>query len=324
MTWRLWDREERLAVAADRWLARLHKDSSPETVRKFQAWRDRDPAHAAALTEAERNWRQTGQASPIAAARARVADTQPRESHRREIAWAAVTAAILLGIGGGIALDHETHQTAVASPEFAADAAPRLVHLRDGSTVILDRGSAIAVHYTDAMRAILLTRGRARFSVAHDAAHPFVVTAGDRTVTARGTIFDVAKQPNRVTVTMLDGVVEVKRIASHAPGSTLRLTKGHVAVATGEIVDVQPAPAAPVDWARGLETLDRLSLGEILARANRQGAKPIILSDPGMSPLHLQGQLSTTDTHALAIQLASALDLDMREEPNGYVLTPKP
>ncbi len=323
MAWKVWDREERLVVAADRWLARLHKDSSPATVRKFQRWRDRHPSHRAALEQAEANWRELGGISPLAAIAARRADERAQPPYGRRFALAAAAAALILTVGGGIVLHREVRQPTNSSREVVADAVPRLVHLRDGSTVFLDAGSAIATHFAGPFRAILLERGRARFSVAHDPAHPFVVTAGDRTVTARGTVFDVVKGADRVSVTMLEGVVEVKRIASVAPTPVLRLTRGEQAIVSGAAQQVSPTPSTPDDWTRALQALDNLSLAEILTRANRSGGKPIILADPGLGPVPVQGQLATSDTRALAIQLAAALDLDLREEPGGYVLTPQ-
>src|SRR3546814_2068180 len=48
-------------------------------------------------------------------------------------------------------------------------------------------------------------QGRAMFDVAHDASRPFVVDAGLGTVTALGTRFQVQRNEDRVSVTLLEG-----------------------------------------------------------------------------------------------------------------------
>ncbi|NWM25118.1 FecR domain-containing protein, partial [Escherichia coli] len=60
-------------------------------------------------------------------------------------------------------------------------------------------------------RSINLIRGRANFIVSKDPLRPFVVAAGSREVIAVGTAFDVARQGDLVSVTMVEGKVLVRR-----------------------------------------------------------------------------------------------------------------
>src|SRR3546814_18572093 len=61
-------------------------------------------------------------------------------------------------------------------------------------------------------RDITLLAGRALFDVAKDPQRPFVVKAGDRTITALGTLFDVDVSPTELRVTLADGVVAVRPV----------------------------------------------------------------------------------------------------------------
>src|SRR3546814_7975985 len=63
---------------------------------------------------------------------------------------------------------------------------------------------------------IHLNRGRALLGVAKEPQRPFVVKAGDRTITALGTLFDVDVSPTELRVTLAEGVVAVRPVRSGA------------------------------------------------------------------------------------------------------------
>ena len=76
----------------------------------------------------------------------------------------------------------------------------RTVTLADGSQVNLSGGSAIGVDITSEERRVRLLSGEAFFDVAHDAARPFTVEAGEARIVVLGTAFDVALDPSATTV----------------------------------------------------------------------------------------------------------------------------
>ena len=108
-----------------------------------------------------------------------------RPTRRQGIALAAsLAAATVLGV---VVFDLPTR--------LAADAATgvgehRLVALADGSTVLLNTDSAIAIDY-GAQRKIRLLRGEAAFTVAPDPARPFRVETSGGSAVALGTRFIV-------------------------------------------------------------------------------------------------------------------------------------
>src|ERR1700743_1087200 len=69
----------------------------------------------------------------------------------------------------------------------------RQVQLSDGSRIWLDSDTWGRAKYTKTARPLILDHGRARFDVAHDVTRPFSVTAGQQTVIAVGTSFDVER-----------------------------------------------------------------------------------------------------------------------------------
>src|SRR3546814_1997107 len=103
------------------------------------------------------------------------------------------------------------------------------------------------------------------FDVAHDASRPFVVDAGVGTVTALGTRFQVQRNEDRVSVTLLEGAVGIAT-AGHGDARSLRLVPGqtaHYAPQTRSwTVEVTDA-AALTSWGQGFHGVgDRKKGGE--------------------------------------------------------------
>ena len=64
----------------------------------------------------------------------------------------------------------------------------RAISLEDGSTIELNTNSRVRVRLARGERRLWLEKGQAMFAVAPDKARPFLVTAGDTTVRALGTV----------------------------------------------------------------------------------------------------------------------------------------
>lgn len=81
--------------------------------------------------------------------------------------------------------------------------------LPDGSVITLGARSSVSIKFSALERDVMLTSGEALFQVAHNKARPFKVTAGNGSVTALGTEFNVLRQARRVVVTVTEGTVLV-------------------------------------------------------------------------------------------------------------------
>jgi transmembrane sensor len=86
--------------------------------------------------------------------------------------------------------------------------------LPDGSTITLNRGAKVSVHYTASERCVWLTRGEAHFAVAKAPDRPFVVSVAGVDVRAVGTAFNVRLESAAVEVLVTEGRVKMGRRAS--------------------------------------------------------------------------------------------------------------
>jgi transmembrane sensor len=86
----------------------------------------------------------------------------------------------------------------------------RRVALGDGTHVVLNAGTRIAVAYSEHLRAVLVARGEASFEVATEPHRPFHVHAGGRDFEAKSAVFDVrVVAPNRMDLMVVAGTVTV-------------------------------------------------------------------------------------------------------------------
>jgi len=108
------------------------------------------------------------------------------------------------------------------------------VALDDGTRIVLDASSQLRVAYNSAARDVALLVGQAHFKVAKDPRRPFRVHTKFAEVVAVGTAFDVVALPERTTVTLLAGRVNVRpvsgttlarrRVEALEPGEQLGIT----------------------------------------------------------------------------------------------------
>ncbi|MES2279228.1 MAG: FecR domain-containing protein [Bacteroidota bacterium] len=145
---------------------------------------------------------------------------------RRTWYWlGGVAASVLLAATIYLGFERNTRQEPAKPQNFVATMRSlndhRLIKLADGSSVTLNKNSRLTFtkEYNGKLREVTLY-GQGYFDVKHDPAKPFLVHAGNLTVTVLGTAFDVDTR-NHIAVTVTRGKVSVsdhqKLLASITP-----------------------------------------------------------------------------------------------------------
>jgi transmembrane sensor len=198
----------------------------------------------------------------------------------------------------------------------------RAIQLSDGSRVLLDRGSVLKVAFERKLRRLELASGEANFAVAHDAARPFVVKAGEREVRVLGTEFDVLRQSERLQVTVTRGTVAVGAFGEAQPdfrlgaGDQLDQRQGQPAV----VRRVEPGSAS--SWRNGVLIYRDSPLEDVAADLGRYLATPVRLG-PGTETMNFSGVLRIADGQAMVDRLGAFLPLEVRRGPDGVLLSRK-
>jgi len=218
--------------AAAAWDARLRgARASSRDHAAFQDWLKQDPEHQAAhdRLQAVLSLLRANARLPELSALRDEARGGARASRRRRLALAvsAGLAACLLLILVGLRPERRIEVAAflqggkvyVTSPDERAK-----VTLADGSVITLASNTRMLAQIGGERRDITLISGRALFDVAKDPRRPFIVKAGDRTITALGTLFDVDVSAQELRVTLAEGSVAV-RPARSASGRAQHILK---------------------------------------------------------------------------------------------------
>lgn len=327
-----------VAQAASRWALLQEAGLSPIQARALAQWLAADPAHAAALAAAQDALGRLAQhaADPaiIALRQAALAARPDPLSWRRRPRAIAATLLLLLAVPPGLLLlgrDAQdpsgpmvTRAPAVTSHYATAVGERSTVTLPDGSVMVLNTASQAELAYSAEARTVRLLKGQALFTVAHGQKAPFRVEAGDRTITAVGTVFDVRMDGKRVQVAMLEGTVRVEPRQSAAapmpvPEPVEILSAGEVLVAAGagpvrvKSEDVETLTS----WRAGLITFKDTPLVDAVAEINRYAVRPILLKDAAAGRHRLSGTFRVGDPQRFARLMTELFPLEMDKSKDG-------
>jgi transmembrane sensor len=315
--------------AAD-WFARLNsRVVTTEALKDFFAWRA-EPANSRAYAALEEVWRQAGrlEGDPDIAVALRAALDRPA-GHKTLTHWIraldrralrAIAIAGLAAVAAGLLV--LTHDLQTGVPYVSGIGEQRLITLEDGSRLRLDTNTKLRVFYDDQARRVVLARGRAFFDVAHDAARPFTVRAGETTVRALGTRFDVRRDDREVRVTLVDGRVRVDDPDDGAPGRWTLEAGQQLTVGSG---DPRPLPrrvdtAAATSWTSGRLVFRSAPLATAIAEVNRYSPRPVRLEAEGLARTQVSGVFDAGDVEAFAAAVASLFDLETTRKDDGTLV----
>lgn len=274
----------------------------------FTAWLEADAAHAAAYDDVQcalddADAVMADQDTDVAAANDNYIIVGI--SARRAWLGGAIAAALVLALTAILWLGSPGGAFHVTAPGET-----RLIALGDGSTVQMAGGSRLAVL---GPRAARLEAGQALFTIRHDDADPFVLTAGaDRLVDA-GTVFDVRLAGDVVDLAVAEGAVIVNPEAQ-----ALRVDAGERAVRRDGRYRVMAVEGAAVgEWSRGRITFEGASLAEIAAELTRSTGQNFISAD---TATRLSGSIALDTVRADPRTLGSLLGVRVSRAGDGWVI----
>jgi len=293
------------------WLVVLREEDTPQSRADFESWLATGPEHQAAWQRAQHVWGRAGILEPALRADA-VMQAVPRRRplHGMASRWLPLAAAacLLLAWAGYVA-----SSASLLADHRTARAEQRSVTLADGSQLQLGSATALSVEMEAGARIVTLYKGEAHFSVAPDAARPFIVRAAGGETRALGTAFDVKTlgDAGGAVVTVTEHAVAVK-----APdGGTVRANEGQQVrygssgVSEARAVDVSAATA----WRRNRLVFYDAPLAEVVADLERHRTGRILITDERLKALPVTAVFDTAQTDAAIETIASRLPVKLRQ-----------
>ncbi len=313
---------------AARWHDRLSDAPTAHDWRAFEEWRVASPHHAREYARVEAGFATVRSLADDPAMRALRQDVlaglpASRGTGRK---WMAAAGAALLMTGMALVAGYqhgffEGRQSNLASTvqTFSAGTGQRKeITLEDGSNVMLDARSRIAVSYSAQERRIALLEGQALFTVAKGRPQPFVVSAGNQEITAHGTAFDVRIDPDVIHIALLEGAVEVRDPRRGAmPG--IRMKPNDLLTVSGEKVRVGKVSenAGLTSWKEGLLQFDQIPLRQAVAEMNRYLDQPIVVADDRVGDIRISGSFPAGGVTAFAEAVQQSFPIRVTEDSKG-------
>jgi transmembrane sensor len=283
---------------AAEWLLRLNEgDASEAEIDQWLRWCQADAENLVAFEKLQQDWQDTAgfksapdllpvsQVDPAHRRRPGLSFGALRSS--RAFPWVAA-ACLVVAVSLGYQFFHRSpvHEVLVAAKQEPAT-------LPDGSSLLLSAKAVAEVDFSGVIRDVVLRPdGEAFIKVHHDTARPFTVRAGDLTVTAVGTAFDVRREADRVTVTVEEGTIVAAAVGGIRAPTQWRVGAGYQVIyseglrsAVVSRVDTQSV----LRWRDGELAYDNAPLEAVIADINRYSTVNVTVRDPKLLLLHFTG-----------------------------------
>ncbi|WP_417466198.1 FecR family protein [Kordiimonas sp.] len=198
--------------------------------------------------------------------------------------------------------------------------------LPDGSRVHMNTDTRLTVNYTEDYRGIHLLYGEASFDVVSDKARPFDVMSGKGRARAVGTRFNVFNDAGNVTVSVIEGVVQVasspkEQALPAATGPKLVVGQQMTYDDAGEMSEVRLVDIERVQaWQSGRLEFLGASLSDVVREMNRYSVTPIVIGDDALKSLRVSGIFDVKETRTMLGGLEDLLPVRLLRQNNMYLI----
>lgn len=311
-----------IKARAAQWLERQDRaDWSPADQAELDAWLAQSNANLIAYWRVRDAWTRAERlvaAAPAIAKAARAKRLPPR----------AIITGIAAVLVAAVALGFGAHMIA-PKPQIRTFATPlggrEIVTFADGSRIELNTDTILRTRMTTEDRTIWLVKGEAYFEVKHDAAHPFVVLAGNDRVTDLGTEFVMRRDADKLEVALLKGRVRVGELGARPDARSTLLMPGDVATATTDSMYVTQEPvralASRLSWRRGVLVFDKTPLADAAREFNRYNRLKLVIADPAAAGITIDGTFPADNVEAFTDVAQHILALHVARRGNDILIS---
>ncbi len=314
------------------WISRLDRGLKSDEKTELDAWLSESNAHRQALLDAASLWDDMSVLNELSGLFPQPTSRQKKGNMSKTAVWGIAATFLVMAIAVGVVVQRTWLNS---TPEFAAVmqkvqtgvGEQKNVTLADGSKLHLNTNSVVTVDFSSTARNNVLLKGEAHFEVAHDKSRPFSVTAGNNTVTAVGTAFNMQYvDDNAFELVVTDGKVLVKDRFKASSSNESLFTKRPVAeegllMFAGEKATVQGKVEAresmsqndiddDLAWQQGMIVFKGEPLEAVLAEIGRYTPVRFNISDESLRKRRVAGYFKVGDIDGLLSALKSSFNIN--------------
>lgn len=349
------DHDDPIEEVASDWLTQREEGFSLAQKRDFERWCRADPRHAAAVARLEAACALLekmplvrAELQPVVEFPVKLRVTAPVKKFPVLRVVGAMAAALALAAFGW----WQWGRPQPSAQRYATSAGGyERVVLADGSVVELNANSEVRVELLANERRVALVQGEAHFTVAHDPARPFIVSAHGVAVRAVGTAFNVRLATTAVEVLVTEGKVavsEVERVVPNAlaagaeakptrwgqrvpPSDTLLAANERTVIAFAPPRSGAPIPSAPapvvekinaatlraaLSWQERKLVFSETPLRDVVAQFNRRNRLQLILGDAALAERPVGGTFAADNVEGFVrlLEGSGTITIERRDE----------
>jgi transmembrane sensor len=329
------DKRRRRAEATQWWLKMRAIESREEDISAWLDWQGRDLRNAEAF-EYIRAFADRIRATDSKDLADLVAEfsgpsTSVRAT-RRWLAWSVSVACPLVVIAASLIGYHslsEPEGRRVRLEYQTPVAINREIALPDGSNVLLGAESELNASFTASARRVELRDGEAYFKVKHDERRPFYVRAGLLTIRDVGTAFNVNKAGQRISVTVVEGHVQVTeanaQMGNSGAENSLDIGAGQELLYTPGMAGLRVSRVDPPDalgWSRQRLQFVNEPMAAVILNINRYAQPPLKIGDPAIARLTFTGTVDLRNLDRWLAALQTIFPVKVEYGAKGDVIVP--
>ncbi|MBL8265626.1 FecR family protein [Steroidobacter sp.] len=298
---------------ATEWLLKLDDEQVSEAdLADWLRWCERDAENLQAFERMQADW------NDVKAIRARTtAPVQARPVSRANWKIAAAIAGLAV-LAGGISWSVLSSRDP-AMTQIAASTANKTTALPDGSSLTLRAQAVVQLNFDGEQRRLeLQPDSGAYFKVHHDANRPFVVRAGDLTVQAVGTAFDVRREAEVTSVTVEEGKVRISAGSEEwfaAAGERFEFKPSEHRAALS-----RTSVSNALRWRDGEFAYDGVALSNVLRDINRYSTRQIRTADDATASIPYSGTVFVRSIDDWLLALESSYPVNVVAGDDGSIV----
>lgn len=290
----------------------------------FQQWLDVKNEHQTVWNELNDTW-----ADPDVAAASSALNTAlmtnvnmsfvQRSKHNLMKYWLETTLCLSIAFGFAMALPSLYANALIAWQSDIQTSVGQIkeITLPDGSSMILDAQSAVALDFDGTQRGVRLLKGQAWFDVTHDAIHPFRVTANFSEITVKGTAFNVDTGKLEDAVALERGRIEVNALNDTAQSSIL-LPGEMITASADKLSNISAFKSdETLSWKSGWIIFSEKPLRDALTEINQYYAGKIFILNGSLADVSVSGSYRIDNIDAALDGIATAAGGQMMRFPGG-------
>jgi len=322
--------KEEIQEQACLWISRMDRGCSTQEKQDMVAWVNQSNAHREILMKMASLWDDLSVLNELSALFP-LENASKRTHYRfRRFSLAASLLLVVL-MGGSLITDinfsplfsyntKTTKEVELFSTKVGEQAS---FSMNDGTSIQLNTNSIVEVAYSSRQRHLRLIQGEAKFDVAKDSTRPFTVTAGEKSFTALGTIFNIQKNTDQnleLLVTegkvLITKSIEVIKSISDNIGSIKLDDLPGVLVKSGEKAIIDDSTLNPIKkvslvqvqrdlaWQQGMLIFEGEPLAEALKEISRYSNTHFEIIDDELAQLIIAGYFKADDIDGLLKSLS--------------------